>query len=317
MKIHIATLFDKNYVVRTVAFYEALAKLGEYTFWFLCLDNDSKVLLEKLALPNVVLKTLDDLSDTELMATKSDRSVGEFAFTAKSVFVNYVANKTPNGEALIFADNDVIFFLPPDNLLEEMREGNYSIGITLHRFPKDKDYMNDRVGKYNAGLLFFILDPDSRACISDWRRDCIDWCYLKYEEERFGDQKYIMKWPKNYKGVYVILNKGVNTGSWNLFNWNVTKQGEQFFIDQDPLECYHFHRVKFYADGKEVKMLPIYFYHQELYKIYEEQIGKAWQKILEVDLDWNYGFVEKPNIFRIIKQRITSFLTRHRKQSSE
>lgn len=309
MSTHIATVFDKNYIVRTLAFYESLQKLGkDYKFWFLCLDNETKEIMARLDLPGVILSTLEDLADNELLATKKDRSIGEFAFTAKSVFINYIANKITDGEALIFADNDVIFFLPPDELLEKMRAKNYSIGITAHRFSKGTEYMNEKVGKYNAGLLFFIIDQNSRACIKDWRDDCIDWCYLLYEEERYGDQKYIVKWPKRYEGVYEIPDKGINTGSWNLSNWKVTEKENQFFIDEDPLVCYHFHRIKFYIDGENLKPLPIHIYHDRLYQIYTKLLENAWVKICTLNKDWKYGFVEKPNILRLWKQKLTKLI---------
>ena len=179
-----ATIFDKNYIIRAVTFYNALTKFGNYSYWFLCLDQETKEIMTELSLPNVNLITIDELGDSELMATKPDRNQAEFVFTAKSAFATFVTKKLPDGDAMMFLDNDVIFFLPPDELINRMREKSCSIGINPHRFPKEKDWMNDRVGKYNAGFMVFILDKNSRQCINDWRKDCIDWCYLKYEAER-------------------------------------------------------------------------------------------------------------------------------------
>src|SRR3989344_4619302 len=253
MKINIVTIFDKNYLVRAVAFYNALAKLGDYNYWFLCVDDETKEVMAELALPDVNLITIDEMGDNELLATKHNRNRVEFVFTAKSAFANFIAQKLSDDDAMIFLDNDVIFFLSPDKLIHKMKQGGYSIGINPHRFPKEKDWMNGRVGRYNAGFMIFILDQNARQCISDWRKDCIDWCYLKYEEERFGDQKYIEKWQKRYNGVYEILDKGVNVASWNMSNWKISKRGDQFYIDDEPLICYHFPRLKFYVEKNRIK----------------------------------------------------------------
>lgn len=319
MKINIATLFDKNYLVRTLAFYDALKKLDEnFELWFLCLNDETKAIMQKINLPSVNLVSIDDLGDNELMSTKNDRSPAEFAFTAKSVFTKYVAERVGEREALILSDNDVIFFQSPADLLERMRREDNSIGISPHKFPKEKDYMNEKVGKYNAGLVFFIVNDISKKCIADWRHDCIDWCYLKEEKNRFADQKYMLRWPERYSGVYEILDKGVNTGSWNLSNWKVTKKEDgSFLIDEDPLICYHFHRIKFYIDGNRVKLLPIYLYHKELYAIHIEQINKAWRALTAVYGEWNFGFVEKPNMLRLWKQQFTAYIRRIKGNKSE
>ena len=53
MKTNILTLFDKNYALRGLAFYEALAKLGDYEYWFLCADEESRSLFADLKLPGM------------------------------------------------------------------------------------------------------------------------------------------------------------------------------------------------------------------------------------------------------------------------
>jgi len=303
MQINIATLFDKNYAMRAIAFYNSLAKLGQYKFWFLCLDDETKEMMKKLELPDVIFMTIEELNDRELLNTESNRSRAEFIFTSKSCLVHYVMNKIADGEALIFDDCDLFYFSSPNVLIYDMEKAGYSIGIIPHQFPKHKEYLNEKVGKYNAGLLYLIADKNSRLCISKWREQCIDWCYLKYEKDRFGDQLYLNKWPGKYNGVYEIKNKGVNLGSWSIYDFKISKKDGIFYVDEDRLICYHFHRIKFYLDEKEIKPLPIYVYNKELYDIYIQELERGWGKLLKVDQNWKYGFVEKPHILRFIKQK--------------
>ena len=307
MKINIATIFDKNYMIRMLAFYDSLVKFDfdkGYKFWLLCLDDEAKKVMSELRLPNVILMTIDELCDKELLATKQNRSKLEYIFTSKSAWIHYILNKIDNGDALLYNDCDLFYFSSPDELLSRMGEKGLSIGIVPHRFPKNKAYMNEKVGKFNAGLLYLIADKNSRLCISEWRRQCIEWCYLKYEKGRFGDQLYINRWPEKYQGVYEIKNKGVNLGSWSIYDFNIIKNNGVFYIDGERLICYHFHRTKFYLDRGKIKPLPIYVYHRELYGIYTQDLEKSWDKLLNIDQNWIYGFVKKPSILRIIKQGI-------------
>lgn len=304
MKINVVTLFDKNYAMRAIAFYDALVKLGQYKFWFLCLDNETKKMMRNLKLPNVVFMTMEELDDQELLNTENNRSRAEFIFTSKSAWIYHVINNITEGEAIIFDDCDLFYFSSPDELLLNMEKNHCSIGIVPHRFPKSKEYMNEKVGKFNAGLLYLISDKNSKLCISEWRKQCIDWCYLKYEKDRFGDQLYMNKWPEKYHGVYEIKDKGVNLGSWSIYDFKITQKNKVFYIDENRLICYHFHRIKFYLDGRKIKPLPIYVYHKGLYDTYTQELEKSWNKLLNVDRSWMYGFVEKPGVLRLIKQKI-------------
>ncbi|MBU6431441.1 MAG: hypothetical protein KGJ58_02865 [Patescibacteria group bacterium] len=317
-KINIATIFDRNYLIRALAFHEAISKFkNEYVFWFLCLDKDTKEILEKLSLNNVIAMSVEEIGDEELLKTRSSRSTGEFAFTSKPSWINYIFNKIKDGDTLIYADNDIIYFAPPENILERMIKNGHSIGVTPHKFSEKKDWMNEKIGKYNAGLIYFISDQNSRLCVNEWRKQCIDWCYLKYDNGRFGDQLYMNKWPEKYKGIYEIPDKGVNLGSWNIYNFKITERGGNFFVDEEPLVCYHFHRIKFYIAGNKIKPLPIYIYHKKLYNMYTDMIEKGWGKMLAFNKDWNYGFAEKPGVLRLIKQNLTRFLRKINRNGPE
>ncbi len=312
-KIHIATILDRNYLVKTLAFYDAIVKFNkEYVFWFLCLDKGTKEILEKLALSNVTAMNVEEVGDKELLATRSNRNIAEFAFTSKPAWINYILSKAQKGDVLIYADNDIIYFAPPEDIAERMEKNDHSIGITSHKFLEKKEWMNKKIGRYNAGLVYLIADKNSRLCVSEWRKQCIDWCYLKYEDGKFADQLYMNKWPQKYKGVYEIPDKGVNLGSWNIYDFKITNKNGNFFVDEKPLVCYHFHRIKFYIDGNKIKPLPIYIYHKELYEIYIEYLENAWKKMVTQDKDWSRGFIDKPSFLRIaiqnIKRLIRDFL---------
>jgi len=304
MKIHIATLFDRNYLVKTLAFHDALANRGNYQFWFLCLDEETKRLVEKLALPNVTALGLLELADPELLAARAERSAAEFAFTSKSALIAHILAALPDGEALLYADNDLLYFAPPDELFERMAAHAWSVGVVPHRFAGNKEFLNEKIGRYNAGLIYFIAGAHARRLVSDWRTQCITWCYLRYEPGRFGDQLYMNAWPAKYQGIYEIPDKGINLGSWSLAHFTLREKNGIWFVDDEPLVCYHFHRIRFYLDGAQVKPVPIYVFNEKLYEIYRQRMEKAWRTLAALEGKWTYGLVEKPSFLRREKQII-------------
>lgn len=309
MKINIATLFDKNYLIRSVAFYQALSKTGgDYTYWFLCLDDESEAMMKKLSLPSVNILREVDLADEELLLTRNNRTFAEFVFTCKSALMNFVISQLKDGEKMAFSDNDVVYFNSPSSLFEKMEIGSYSIGVVPHRFPKAQQFMNDKVGRFNAGLVYFIADQNSRECIAEWRRQCIEWCYLKYEKDRFGDQLYMNKWPDRFQGLYIIPDKGINVGSWSLPNFNLEEIDSKYFVDKEPLTCYHFHRIRFFLENDKAKPLPIYIFNSHLYAMYTDMINQALVAVRRIDPKWAFGFVQKPSILRLYKQQIHRYI---------
>ncbi len=313
MKIHITSLFDKNYLVRALALYNSLIAFEpKLQFWFLCLDDDSLKVLKLMNLKNVSAISLDELKDQELLETKSSRNAGEFAFTSKSAFIYFLfqSNRVEENDGLVFSDADILFFYSPYIIFNKMSNGNYSIGITPHKFPRKKKYLNKKVGKYNAGLIFFINTTESRKCVARWRTQCIEWCYLRYENGRLGDQMYLNDWIKKYVGVYEIKEKGVNLGSWNVGNYSISKKTSgNIMVDNEPLVCYHFHGLGMYLKkNSSISFLPISVYNDRIYALYVEAIKKSLLQVREVWHDWQLGFIKNPGLLRLVKQKIQKTL---------
>lgn len=311
MTTHIATVCDKNYLVRALALYNSVClHMPEAKMWFLCMDDETKTTITKLNLANSSAKLVSEINDPELIAVRNTRTNGEFAMSSKASWLLYIFNSGDVGplDVVIYIDADILLFNSLQSLITKMKNDNKSIGITPHRFPKSKKNMSDEVGVYNSGFELFIVDDNSRAYIEDWRRLCIEWCYLRRDDHfRLGDQKYLNYWPSQFSGVYEI-EKGVNTGSWNLSSWVLTRRDGSFFIDEDPLLCYHFHRIQFYIYNGSIKPLPIFIFNKELYAVYVKCLEHAWSMVLSIDPDWKYGFVERPNMLRLAKQAFTRYI---------
>lgn len=311
MKIHITTIFDKNYLVRALAFRESLYRYApEANVYMLCLDLETYTILEEMALEKTKIFKAEDLGDTELMEVKSVRTLPEFASTCKPAFLKHVFSLevVSNDDLLAFIDPDILFYHNTEHVFNQIFNSG-SITITPHRFPAQRDNEKYKKGTYNAGMIFFRKDNNTRICIEEWRKQCIDWCYIRYEDGKIGDQGYLTEWPKKYAGVFILENKGVNLGSWNIENYKIKYRNNEFLIDDEILICYHFHGLKIYLDNKNyVRILPVTILHEKIYEIYREKLDLAYKKIIALKYSWVYGFIKHPGFIRIIKQKIFKLL---------
>src|SRR5258708_21614273 len=92
------TLFDANYLTRGLALYESLRRHepGAVLRVF-CMDEQTKTVLDRLALPGLLTIALDELErhDSELRAVKSDRTPLEYCWTATPSIALYCLEREP------------------------------------------------------------------------------------------------------------------------------------------------------------------------------------------------------------------------------
>lgn len=306
MKTHIITIFDKNYLGRALAFRASLEKFspGQHMH-MLCLDEACLETAEKLGLANVTLMRAESLDDPELMKARDDRTLPEFASTCKPAFLLWMmrSGKVAKDDLLVFVDPDFVFYSSPAMLWERMRASG-SIIVTPHRFPKEREKDELRNGRYNAGICAFRNDGNALQCLEKWRRQCIAWCYLRYENGMIADQGYMNDWRKRYEGVYELVEPGVNLANWNIANHRIVRRDDGFAVDGSILICYHFHGAKFYRSGNRIKILPILDRHRGIYGTYEALLTDSYRSIGAIAPGWDLGTLSNPGRLRIIKQSI-------------
>jgi len=82
------------------------------------------------------------------------------------------------------------------------------------------------------------------ACLREWQNNCLKWCYDKYEDNKFADQKYLDSWIKTYPKVKEF-NSGSGIAPWNICNKDISiKDGEKIYIKNKPLIYFHFHGLR-------------------------------------------------------------------------
>jgi len=191
---------------------------------------------------NIKLYLIEDLEKEikGLKVAKGNRNKVEYFFTCSPAVCKYVLLKNPEILSITYLDSDLYFFSSPSLLFDEIAD--HSIAIIEHRF----HWITKRqikYGKFNVAWVTFKNDNEGNKCLDQWLKDCLNWCYQKVEKERYGDQKYLDKWPFLYKNLKIVQNIGANVAIWNIKNYKLKLKKNFVYVNDTPLIFYHFANI--------------------------------------------------------------------------
>ena len=243
---HFCTYFDRNYLTRGLVLYRSLARHFQhhFTLWVLCFDATTYQTLDRLHLPGVRLIALEqfEAGDSDLQRAKAERNLVEYYWTCTPSLPLYILNHNPEVHLITYLDADLCFYGDPLPIYAEM--GDRSVLIVEHRYTSEHAHLAATSGIYNVGLLAFRRDDRGLACLHWWRDRCLEWCFTRCEDGKFGDQKYLDDWPQRFGGVVVLQHKGAGLAPWNAAQYSVEWNEGRLTVDDAPLIFYHFHGFK-------------------------------------------------------------------------
>lgn len=295
---YFCSYFDSNYLAHGLTLIRSLEKECEvpFVFYVLCLDEKTYALISKLQIKSVKLIKLSEIENWEprLIEAKKNRSLVEYFFTLSPLLPLFIL-KFFKVDIIACLDADLMFFSSPTAIYDEL--GLKSIYIIEHRFrPNFKS--NIISGRFNVQCQLFRNNKAGLHCLSLWRDQCLDWCYDRFEDGKFGDQKYLDEWPSKYKDDLVIsTNLGVGVAVWNVDGENIIYLNNVFFINGDRVIFFHFHGLKVFnrfmaKTGLSAYKTPISKALRELYIVYISNLFlnnfQANKKSIRVE---NYGLL--------------------------
>ncbi len=239
------TLFDSNYLPRALALHASLQSVEPRAHLrAFCMDERAYQVLQQLDLPGLTAVSLSDLErhDPELAAVKADRTQVEYCWTATPSVARYCYDNELDLEAITYVDDDDFFFSDPEPLLAEL--GEDSTQIVPHRYALQHRHQERTSGIYNVQWLTFKRDQRAFATLNWWRERCLEWCYDRLENGKFGDQMYLDDWPQRFEGVHVLQHPGGGLAPWNIANYTLRETRERILVDDVPVIFYHFHSLK-------------------------------------------------------------------------
>jgi len=220
---HFVTLFDSNFILQGLALHASLERhlKGSYKLWIVCLDDQVFNHLMLLELNNVAPLKLSKLETSELLVAKANRSLREYCWTLTPFTPSFVFDSDKTVQRVTYLDADTWLLKNPSKIYSELALSGKSVLITDHAYAYEND-QSETSGKYCVQFITFSRSggEDVRAW---WEKRCLEWCYARHENGKFGDQKYLEQFPELFAGkVHVAQDLDNFMAPWNAtrFSFN-------------------------------------------------------------------------------------------------
>ena len=251
MKLNFCTLFDSNYMTRGLAMHQSLLEhCPDFHLYIFAFDDASVEIFNKLNLEHATIISLKEFEDEALLRIKPTRTATEYCWTCTPSTILYCIT-TYKLANCTYIDADLLFYSNPEVLINEM--GDNSVMITDHRYTLEYD-LTKTSGKYCVQFMFFRNDEKGMTVLNWWRNACLEWCYNRIEDGKFGDQKYLDDWTTRFQGVHELQHIGGGVAAWNVQQYSFSTKSEKLYLKEKggvekELVFYHFHALKFYLNN--------------------------------------------------------------------
>ena len=148
--------------------------------------------------------------------------------------------------------------------------------ITDHSYAPDFDFSANS-GQYCVQFMTFYREGE--VVRKWWEEKCIEWCFARAEDGKFGDQKYLDDWPERFaEYVHVLNNKELLLAPWNAKRF---PYGNSI--------CWHFHALRIITIKSNNKFMIDYGHYplpkvsiQNIYEKYVEDLLQSFEMIQKV-----------------------------------
>ena len=279
--MYFCSLFDKNYLTRALAMYYSLKKNADnFHLYFFAMDDTSYKILNILKLENVTTIFIENIEDDKLKKIKSERSKVEYYWTCTPVVTTYCLQNFKINH-VTYLDADLFFYNNPKILLEEM--GDKTVLITEHLYSPHY-FRSEIFGKYCVQFVSFKNDESALKVLNEWKNNCLNWCFDKIENGKFGDQKYLDSWTNDYVNVHSLRNYGGLLAPWNIQQFKIYDENGILMCKnilnnkKYDVVFYHFHFVRYYDNA----LIDIgdYYLNENVKKYFYNDYINVLEKIL-------------------------------------
>ena len=267
---HYATLFDNLFLPQGLALHSSLERYaGDYCLWVLCMDSTAFDVLKEFNLPNVELMRLEDMETAELRRVRPSRTAGEYCWTLTPFVPGFVFDRDASVERVTYLDADVCLLRSPAPVFAEFATSSKSVLITEHAYAPEYD-QTAKSGRFCVQFMTFRRDGGER--VRQWWADrCLEWCFARVENGKFGDQKYLDDWPTRFgNDVHVASELSHFQAPWNAIQ-----------LDASEAVMFHFQGLRLLRD-KYVQIAPSFY---EIPRLTIDTIYRPYLKDLVSALD--------------------------------
>jgi hypothetical protein len=214
---HFVTLFDSNFLSIGMCLHASLMAHGQpFHLWILCMDELVEEQLRRLDLSYVSLIPLREAESDALLEVKKDRTRGEYCWTLTPFSPQFVFDRDQTVKRVTYLDTDIFFFDSPQILLEEFEKSGKHVLITEHAYAPEYNH-SITAGRFCVQFMTFCRTNESNEVMRWWQDRCLEWCFARYEDGKFGDQRYLDDWPERFpNAVHVLHQKEKTFAPWNV-----------------------------------------------------------------------------------------------------
>lgn len=236
---HYVTLFDSRFLPQGLALQSSLERhAGPYALWILCVDDETYDVLGRLGLPNVRLMRLVDVETPELLRAKQERSRAEYCWTLTPFTPRFVFEADPTVQRATYLDADLWLRQSPAPIFREFELSGKQVLITDHAYAREHDQTTTS-GRYCVQFMIFTREGGERVR-KWWEERCVEWCFARVENGKFGDQRYLDDWPERFGDRVHVLQHA----EWARAPWNAAQS------PYDQALFFHFHGLRLLGDDR-------------------------------------------------------------------
>ena len=296
---HFCTYFDSAYVWKGLALYESLRNVAsDFCLHIMALDEKSYEFLSALSCESLTVDNLKDIETEQLLKLKQERTRAEYCWTCGPEIILHIIEKYGLSD-VTYLDSDLMFFSTYDVIYDEI--GDASVAITP-QYAKNSNL----TGKYCVQFMFFKNDEQGMACLKWWRDRCLEWCYARYEDGKFGDQKYLDDFPRLFEKVAIVHQRGVGVAEWNMELYEYHDGMVEYEGVSAPLVFYHYHGMRVSAENG---VMTLQLFDCPYSKRFDELFFQPYMQLIAKNLKKYFG--QEVHIFRVKKKSLWSrILTR-------
>lgn len=272
------TLFDSAYLSRGLALHSSLIRHCQpFHLYIFAFDDLCYKILMKLKPEHATVIGMQEWEDEDLLRIKAGRTRAEYCWTSTSSTILYCITRFQLNHCT-YLDADLYFYSSPEPVFQELVSA--SVGITEHFYTPRYD-QSATSGKYCVQFVYFRNDEEGLKVLNWWRAACIDWCFARLENGKYGDQKYLDSWTEMFENVHVIRNRGVGLAPWNIQKYTLLPDYQYLLPGMKSSQkviFYHFHHLRFAVKNERVVVEYSKFeisrhILDEIYEPYLQQLG--------------------------------------------
>lgn len=268
----------------------------------MALDDQCARDLNAMGRQNIEVVSLSELEADEprLLNVKGKRNRVEYYFTCGPAFLDRIFRCQSEIRALTYVDADFCFYSSPEPVYDELAQA--SVGLVEHRFSA-RNQKSLAAGRFNVGWLFFRADSQGRAAVSWWKERCLEWCFDRFEDGKYADQKYLEEMSVKFGGVHSVQHPGVNAAPWNVDAQRFSRKQGQILVNGRPLVAFHVAGIKqlssrvYQALGADYGACFWGVLRRDVYRSYLRELvvlsgdGRAADQLRYGDEKWGRGWL--------------------------